>query len=147
MKRGTTTFESPVFFSFFLFLSKDVWSGNWEVTLKSQCALKGTSVVLKCKYNYPVGHVVTSVGWYKARYVSGKGMLYPVTNPPSSPNHFRYAGNRWSDCSLEINDIQHADEGQYYFEFKTMFSRWMSRTSSHLSVKGKNGGEMIMINN
>lgn len=62
------------------------------MTLKSQCALKGASVVLKCEYDYPGGSVVTSVGWYKVRYVSGTGRLYPVTNPPSSPNHFRYAG-------------------------------------------------------
>lgn len=112
------------------------------MTLKSQCALKGASVVLKCEYDYPGDSVVTSVGWYKVRYVSGTGRLYPVTNPPSSPNHFRYAGNRWSDCSLEINDVQHTDEGQYYFGFKTMFSRWMSTTYSHLSVKGKNGGKI-----
>ncbi|XP_036931176.1 B-cell receptor CD22-like isoform X2 [Acanthopagrus latus] len=119
-----------------LVIMPGVWSGDWGVTLKSQCALKGTSVVLKCKYDYPSGHFVTSVGWYKARYVSGVGRLYPVRDPPSSPGHFRYAGNRWSDCSLEINDVQHTDEGQYYFEFETTFNRWMSRTYSHLSVKG-----------
>ncbi|KAM8735990.1 B-cell receptor CD22-like isoform 1-T2 [Acanthopagrus schlegelii] len=119
-----------------LVIMPGVWSGDWGVTLKSQCALKGTSVVLKCEYDYPSGSFVTSVGWYKARYVSGVGRLYPVTDPPSSPGHFRYAGNRWSDCSLEINDVQHTDEGRYYFAFKTAFNRWMSRTYSHLSVKG-----------
>ncbi|XP_073340634.1 B-cell receptor CD22-like [Pagrus major] len=118
-----------------LVIMPGVWSGDWKVTFKSQCALKGTSVVLKCKYDYPGSHLVTSVGWYKARYVSGRGMLYPLSDQPSSPDHFKYAGNYRSDCSLEINDVQHSDEGQYYFGFRTTFNRWMSRTSSHLSVK------------
>lgn len=122
--------------SFFFFLPKGVRSGDWGVTFKDQCALKGTSVVIKCKYDYPLGHFVTSVSWSKAQQVSGKWTLFPLSNLPSPPNHFRYVGNRWSDCSLEINDLQHTDEGYYFFSFVTTLDRWRSKTAAHLSVKG-----------
>lgn len=105
------------------------------MTLENQCALKGSSVVMKCKYDYPFGHIVTSVSWYKARLVSGMYKLFYLSSLPSPPN-FEYVGNYRGDCSLEINDVQHTDEGAYYFSFETTFNRWRSKTSAYLSVKG-----------
>lgn len=133
-KTATTAFKW--LYLFFKILPKGVWSGDWGVTFKSQCALKETSVVIKCEYDYPLGHLVTSVSWSKAQQVSGKWRLFPLSNLPSPPNHIKYVGNYWGDCSLEINDLQHTDEGHYFFSFATTFNRWRSKTSAHLSVKG-----------
>lgn len=122
----------------FLFLPKGVWSGDWRVTFEDECALKGTSVVIKCEYDYPLGHIVTAVGWSKAQYVDGKWKQFLLSQIPSPPNHFKYVGNRWSDCTLKINDVQHSDEGAYFFNFVTTLNRWRSKTFVHLSVKGNN---------
>lgn len=123
---------------FFLFLPKGVWGGDWRVTYADQCALKGTSVVIKCEYDYPSSHIVTGVGWSRDMFVSGSWRRVYLSQLLSPPDHFKYVGNSWSDCSLQINDVQHGDEGDYYFNFVTTLNRWRSQTSARLSVKGKN---------
>lgn len=122
--------------SFFLFLPKGVWSGNWGVTLKNQCALKGTSVVISCMYDYPDYHTVRSVGWYKAQYLNSMWQLVPLSNLPSTRHRFKYVGNKQNDCGLQINNVQHTDEGAYFFHFKTQYNQWTSKTYAHLFVKG-----------
>lgn len=122
--------------SFSAFLSKGVWSGDWSVTSENQCALKGTSVLINCKYDYPLGHFITSVSWFKKLYASGKWRLFPLDKLPLSPDHFKYLGNYRGDCSLKVNDVQYADEGAYYFRFTTKLNRWMSIKPTYLSVGG-----------
>ncbi|XP_050931844.1 B-cell receptor CD22 isoform X2 [Lates calcarifer] len=112
-----------------------VWSGNWGVTFEDQCALKGTSIVMKCSYDYPYGHFVNNVGWSKAQYVSGRLRLFLLSKLASPRGHFRYVGNHRRNCDLEINNVQHSDEGNYYFSFVTTFNKWTSKTSAYLSVK------------
>uniref|UniRef100_A0A3P9BG63 Ig-like domain-containing protein n=1 Tax=Maylandia zebra TaxID=106582 RepID=A0A3P9BG63_9CICH len=111
-----------------------VWSGDWSVTSENQCALKGTSVLINCKYDYPVGHFVTSVSWFKNLYASGRWGLFPLDKLTSSLDHFKYLGNFRGDCSLKVNDVQHTDEGAYYFRFTTTFNRWMSIKPMYFTV-------------
>ncbi len=119
------------------FFPKGVWSADWKVIFKNQCALKGASVVIKCQYDYPAGHIVTSVQWSKALYERDRRGLFPLSELSSARDHFTYVGNYWSDCGLKISNVQHTDEGQYFFSFWTTFSRWTSSTHAYLSVKGK----------
>ncbi|XP_032374080.1 B-cell receptor CD22 [Etheostoma spectabile] len=116
-------------------ISPGVWSGDWRVIVEDECALKGTSVVIKCEYDYPSAHIVISTSWSKALYVDGNWKQFLLSQIPSPPNHFQYVGNRWSDCKLKINDVQPSDEGAYFFNFVTTFNRWRSKTFASLSVK------------
>ncbi|XP_041648472.1 B-cell receptor CD22-like [Cheilinus undulatus] len=111
-----------------------VWSGDWDVTFTDQCALKGSSVVIRCKYDYPWHHLVTSTGWYKAVRKSGRLVLVPLSEISSDPNHFIYVGDKSSDCSLKINNVQHSDIGGYYFHFKTTLNKWTSQRPAVLTV-------------
>lgn len=108
-----------------------VWSGAWRVTMKNQCALRGTSVVLKCSYDYPSRQTVREVGWFKESWNHGIWSLGPL---PSS-EHFVYIGNHWHDCTLKINDIRYADQGNYYFRFETNYNKWRSTFPAYISVK------------
>ncbi|XP_051813039.1 B-cell receptor CD22-like isoform X2 [Acanthochromis polyacanthus] len=112
-----------------------VWSGDWGVTLENQCALRGTSVVLKCDYDYPSGHTVTSVSWSKAQYVSNSWRLVALSQL-FSPLKFNYVGNKQGDCDLRINNVRFTDEGHYHFSFETRRDRWSSKTFSYLFVRG-----------
>uniref|UniRef100_A0A3B4XMH3 Ig-like domain-containing protein n=1 Tax=Seriola lalandi dorsalis TaxID=1841481 RepID=A0A3B4XMH3_SERLL len=111
-----------------------VWSGYWSVIFENQCALKGTSVVIKCSYDYPSDHTVTSRWWSKAQYIFGAWSLVPLSRLHTPPD-FRYVGDDHGNCDLEINNVRHADEGAYFFSFVTTRNRWTSRNFAELSVK------------
>ncbi|XP_074539282.1 limbic system-associated membrane protein-like [Halichoeres trimaculatus] len=111
------------------------WSGSWGVVSKDQCAVRGSSVVIQCEYDYPSFYIVTAVDWYKRQSVSGKPKLVHLSDIPSAPDHFRYVGNKRSDCSLQINNVQSSDEGAYFFHFKTtFFNQWTSKRPALLTV-------------
>ncbi|XP_054477055.1 B-cell receptor CD22-like isoform X2 [Anoplopoma fimbria] len=110
-------------------------SGDWKVTYEDHCALNGTSVVIKCEYDYPWANIVTSYSWSKSVYVAGEWKKFPLSQLASPPGHFRYVGDSWADCSLKVNDVQHTDEGEYFFSFVTTLNRWKSETPARLSVR------------
>ncbi|XP_014873556.1 B-cell receptor CD22-like [Poecilia latipinna] len=112
-----------------------VWSGTWGVTYENQCALRGTSVDLKCKYGYTLGNFVTWVGWFKAQQVSNKLTQVPLSQLPSPPNHFKYIGDYRGNCNLRINNVQPSDQGAYYFNFAATLGSWTSDTYAFLSVR------------
>lgn len=119
----------------FYFFPKGV-CGDWAVNFDNQCALKGSSIILKCSYEYPFGHYVTSVSWSKALKESVKWELHPLETLPSPRDHFKYIGNKWGDCSLQVNRVQSTDEGAYFFSFETTFNRWRSKRYAYLYVRG-----------
>lgn len=98
-----------------------------------QCVLRGASVQINCEYDYPFGHIVTTVGWAKSQQRFGNLQLVPLPDPSK---HYQYVGNFRGDCRLQINDVQYADAGNYFFSFRTTFGEWTSETSAQLSVKG-----------
>ncbi|XP_043973725.1 carcinoembryonic antigen-related cell adhesion molecule 6-like isoform X2 [Gambusia affinis] len=112
-----------------------VWSGRWGVTYENQCALRGASVDLKCKYDYTLGNVITRVSWSKAQQVSNRWIQVPLSQLPSSPNHFAYIGDYHGNCDLRINNVQASDQGAYYFNFAATFGKWTSDTYAFLTVR------------
>ncbi|KAM3613514.1 uncharacterized protein V6R79_000850 [Siganus canaliculatus] len=122
-------------FLIILIIISGVWSQDVSVTFrKDQCALKGSSIVIECEYD-PDGYIVRSVYWSKLQYVSGQEKLYPLSELSLEPNHYRFVGNKRSDCSLQINNVKFTDEGHYYFTFETFYTKYTSKTSLYLSVK------------
>ncbi|KAM6910461.1 B-cell receptor CD22-like [Xenentodon cancila] len=119
----------------FLIITPGVLSGDWGVSLENQCALRGTSVILKCRYDYPFVHIVTSVSWSKAVYTSKSWNLISLDQLPSPTGHYKYIGNYRGDCRLRVNDVQPTDEGEYFFSFVTTLSKWKSKGHAQLSVK------------
>ncbi|XP_038145961.1 uncharacterized protein LOC119786569 [Cyprinodon tularosa] len=112
-----------------------VWSGNWGVTFENQCALKGTSVNLKCNYDYPALNIITWVGWYKHHPISNVWHWVLLSDLHSPPNHFKYIGKSRGDCSLRINNVQYSDQGKYRFRFSSTLGSWTSKGHASLEVK------------
>ncbi|XP_053738027.1 B-cell receptor CD22-like [Synchiropus splendidus] len=113
-----------------LVLTPGVFSG-WGVLFGPQCALRGSSIVIKCSYNYPWGHIVKSVTWSKRMFLNGKWQKVAL---PVEPGKYEYAGNYEGNCDLKIKNIQYTDTGSYYFSFKTYRDQWSSQNDAQLSV-------------
>ncbi|XP_020565728.1 B-cell receptor CD22 [Oryzias latipes] len=103
--------------------------------LKHQCALRGTSVVLKCKYNNIPGLSVLSINWYKIQKVADKLKYFLLSELPSPTNHVEYMFDHQNGCSLRINDVQFGDEGEYAVGFVTTHKEIKGHVHTFLSVK------------
>lgn len=127
-----------VFDLFFVFVVKGTWSGPSVVTFRrDQCVLRRASAVIACQYDIN-GYTATHVGWSKYQQIADVWRLVLLPISQDSQEHYRYVGNYVGDCRLQINDVQYADAGAYFFSFRTAVSEWTSETFAQLFVKGNN---------
>lgn len=101
------------------------------------CTLKGSSVEFRCSYNYSKQETVDKTTWHKGELKDGLWKRVKLSDLPSYENRTEYLGDLQHNCSLAIHDVQENDAGYYYFRFDTYTVGWRSKTSVHLSVKGK----------
>lgn len=114
-----------------------MWSGPLTVLFgRDQCAVIGASAVIQCQFDYPFGHIVRKVVWWKGQQTSGNWVLVPLTISTDPSARYQYVGNFWGDCRLQINDVRPADAGNYFFSFRTTLAQFTSETSTQLTVKG-----------
>lgn len=109
------------------------------MTFENQCALKGSNIFIKCRYDYPFAHIVTRVWWSKAVHTSQGWTVVPLDSHqlPSTPD-YTYLGNKGGNCDLLINNLRDSDEGFYGFSFRTTFGSWVDEGFIRVSVKGDN---------
>ncbi|XP_076869421.1 uncharacterized protein LOC143519648 isoform X2 [Brachyhypopomus gauderio] len=96
--------------------------GPWRVQYPDTvCAYRGSSVVLSCNYHYPAMVEVQEVYWCSAK--KNKDCRYPpyvydnTTN--QSSEDFKYIGDKKSNCTLLISNVQLNYTGEYKFRFIT----------------------------
>ncbi|XP_059423170.1 uncharacterized protein LOC132157941 [Carassius carassius] len=106
-----------------LLLLPGVVSDKWSVGYPPPiCAARGSNVTINCTFIYPHEYTVTQVKWCSMRSNFDK-----CHNPPSvydseansNQRNFQYIGNKTSDCSLLISNINQAHSGVYKFRFIT----------------------------
>ncbi|XP_071245890.1 uncharacterized protein [Salvelinus alpinus] len=91
-----------------------------QYTVRGVCALKGSSVDLRC----PIPSVtqVTEMVWYKT-WLNGKP--YDLRRDPNYEGRVEYHGTTEKDCILRITDLRQRDITTYYFIYKTnQYSEW-----------------------
>ncbi|XP_071245882.1 sialoadhesin-like [Salvelinus alpinus] len=91
-----------------------------QYTVRSVCALKGSSVDMHC----PIPSVtqVTEIVWYNKRL---NGKLYDLRRDPNYEGRVEYHGTTEKDCILRITDLRQRDITTYYFRYKTnQYSEW-----------------------
>ncbi|XP_008285112.1 sialic acid-binding Ig-like lectin 16 [Stegastes partitus] len=111
-------------------------NADWSVRLENPnpCAVKGSSVELRCSYNYPDGETVQKTAWYKGDLVDGLWKRVALSHLPSYQNRSEYVGDLQHNCSLALHDLQNDDAGYYYFRFDTNTYGRHSKTSVYLTV-------------
>uniref|UniRef100_W5MCU4 Ig-like domain-containing protein n=1 Tax=Lepisosteus oculatus TaxID=7918 RepID=W5MCU4_LEPOC len=114
----------------------------------STCAVRGSSVVFPCLYDYPetqdsksVQHQVETVMWcFKDEmcftdsfvYHSGQGTI-----ESEFIKRAEYLGDKHKNCTLNIKVIRTTDQGTYRFRFIVNHNKWTGVSGVALSVKGK----------
>ncbi|XP_045546874.1 B-cell receptor CD22 isoform X2 [Salmo salar] len=89
-------------------------------TVRSVCALKGSSVDLRCPVTNPIWTKV--IVWYNKRL---NHEPYDLRWDPNYKGRVEYRGTTEKDCILRITDLRQSDVTTYYFRYKTtQYSEW-----------------------
>ncbi|XP_056332131.1 sialoadhesin-like isoform X2 [Danio aesculapii] len=96
------------------------WGVNYSRPI---CAARGSTVTVACNFTFPlVNEHVKQVKWCSMNSNYKKCDSGPYVYDSEANNNsirFQYIGDKASDCSLLINDIQLTDSGEYKFRFIT----------------------------
>ncbi|XP_037399187.1 B-cell receptor CD22-like [Pygocentrus nattereri] len=102
-----------------LFISGVVAQDGWGVDYKDKsiCALKGSTVTIRCTYTYPRGRVVLRAFWTKQW---GRGSEPPdLLDDPEYRGRVQYLGDKQHNCTLRLRNVRETDQSKYYFRFLT----------------------------
>uniref|UniRef100_W5MCS0 B-cell receptor CD22-like n=1 Tax=Lepisosteus oculatus TaxID=7918 RepID=W5MCS0_LEPOC len=127
-----------------------VYGSDWAVSYprRTICTVRGSSVIIRCSYNYPkeftvhsqsVQHKVTTVMWCKTNTTCNENIsIYNSDNEPFRQK-IVYLGNKQKNCTLMINDVEEIDNGRYKFRFQTNNpgGQWTGNPGVTLTVSGK----------
>ncbi|XP_056128089.1 B-cell receptor CD22-like [Rhinichthys klamathensis goyatoka] len=102
-----------------LLMIHGVSSDDWNVSYRPShiCALKDSTVIMRCSYTYPTGHQIKEVFWTKT----------PVTHPeppylsddPEYSQRLQYLGDKQQNCTVRLSHVTLKDSHMYYFRFIT----------------------------
>uniref|UniRef100_A0A8C1DEN0 Sc:d156 n=1 Tax=Cyprinus carpio carpio TaxID=630221 RepID=A0A8C1DEN0_CYPCA len=113
-----------------LLLLPGVLSNEWNVSyppLSLICAAKGSNVSINCSFTYPHDQQVQRGLWCSATSDNGYCVNEPYVYDSEANNNqknFQYIGNKTSNCSLLISNIDQTHSGEYKFRFITSNNNW-----------------------
>ncbi|KAL7404489.1 hypothetical protein ABVT39_015520 [Epinephelus coioides] len=107
-----------------LFVSVIQSQSGWGVTYTSTeiCALKGTTVEIRCSYTYPsriYGHATTVEKTFWFTKINGPVPVDLTTDPQYSGRVQDHCDKIRNYCTLRITDLRESDSAEYKFMFIT----------------------------
>ncbi|KAK9971149.1 hypothetical protein ABG768_027040 [Culter alburnus] len=124
---------------FILFISSSVLSTGWNVIYPPPiCAARGSNVTIACTFTYTPAQV-QQVLWCSVGPNHGNCLDKPHVYDSEANNNqrnFQYIGDKTSNCSLLISNINQKYSGEYRFRFITDLSegRWTGNPGVKISV-------------
>ncbi|XP_072548608.1 sialoadhesin-like [Salminus brasiliensis] len=87
------------------------------------CAVRGSNVIIPCNYSYPKPHNVQTVLWCSMNSNKDNKCVNPPyvynSSSPDASDVFQYTGDKQSNCTLLISNVQFSHSAVYKFRFIT----------------------------
>uniref|UniRef100_A0A8D3BVI0 Ig-like domain-containing protein n=1 Tax=Scophthalmus maximus TaxID=52904 RepID=A0A8D3BVI0_SCOMX len=113
-----------------------VLCGKWNVDYQPLiCAVKGSSVVIPCSFQYPPAKKIKFVMWDHENYDMLGPFVYDSRSADTS-SKYQYIGDKHHNCSLRVNQVEHKDAGTYRFRFESnsRAGKWTGQGGSILKI-------------
>ncbi|XP_067296768.1 sialoadhesin-like [Pseudorasbora parva] len=118
----------------FLLMIHGVSSADWGVSYSPShiCALKDSTVIMRCSYIYPTGHQIMKLFW-------AKNAVYAVeptdlSEDPEYSQRLQYLGDKQQNCTIRLSHVTLKDSHEYYFRFTTDKAKWIGHPGVILNV-------------
>ncbi|XP_077057471.1 B-cell receptor CD22-like [Siphateles boraxobius] len=120
----------------FLLMIHGVSSDAWGVSYSPShiCALKDSTVIMRCTYKYPTGHQIKKVLWTK-KHVMGKEPP-DLSKDTEYSQRLQYLGDKQQNCNIRLSHVTLNDSHMYYFRFITdnPDGKWTGKPGVTLTV-------------
>ncbi|XP_048051290.1 B-cell receptor CD22-like isoform X2 [Megalobrama amblycephala] len=112
-----------------------VSSADWGVSYSPShiCALKDSSVIMRCTYTYPTGYKIKKVFWTKT-LVKHNGEHPDLSEDPEYSQRLQYLGDKQKNCTIRLSHVTLKDSHKYYFKFNTDKDKWIGYPGVTLTV-------------
>ncbi|XP_048864829.1 uncharacterized protein LOC125739109 [Brienomyrus brachyistius] len=136
--------DSLTFWGLAVLVLPGVMSHNWNVSYakKPVCAVRGSTVVIPCGYDYPEAYKVETIMWcHNVSDCIDKPYVCHNNNINVSSQYKGRAeclGDKENNCTLRIKNITDDDAGVYKFRFITSNNngKWTGQPGVTLKVNG-----------
>ncbi|KAG5855775.1 hypothetical protein ANANG_G00000140, partial [Anguilla anguilla] len=107
---------------------------GWGVTYTPGriCALKESSIDIRCTYSYPTSHRVQKTFWFF--HWNKPQEPEDLSQDPEYSHRVEYLGNQSSDCTFRINQLRVTDSKTYRFRFLTDHNQYTGEPGVALEV-------------
>ncbi|XP_077057470.1 B-cell receptor CD22-like isoform X2 [Siphateles boraxobius] len=104
----------------FLLMIQWVSSADWGVSYSPShiCALKDSTVIMRCTYKYPTGYQIKRVFWMKT-LTKYNGEFPNLSEDPEYSQRLQYLGDKQQNCTIRLSHVTLKDSRMYYFRFIT----------------------------
>lgn len=114
-------------------------SDEWKVNYPDPiCAARGSNVTIACTFKYPSAQVKRVLWCSNSDYCMNEPYVYD-SEANNTKTNFIYIGDKTSNCSLLISNINQTYSGKYKFRFITNLTKglWTGVSGVEISVYGK----------
>ncbi|XDV16388.1 hypothetical protein PO909_016129, partial [Leuciscus waleckii] len=110
---------------------------DWGVSYSPShiCALKDSTVIMRCTYKYPTGYQIMKVFWTKGPILRAVELL-DLSNDPEYSQRLQYLGDKQQNCTVRLSHVTLKDSHMYYFRFITdkADGKWTGESGGTLNV-------------
>uniref|UniRef100_A0A8C9UZ02 Ig-like domain-containing protein n=1 Tax=Scleropages formosus TaxID=113540 RepID=A0A8C9UZ02_SCLFO len=106
---------------------------------KPVCAVRGSTVVIKCTYDYPDGQVKETMWCFNDEDCMDTKYVCHSENM-SIASQFKdraeCLGDKQKNCTLKVKNVTDTDTGEYRFRFITEKNKWTGQDGVTLNITG-----------